>query len=86
MIEILDKGYHITIQDSGRNGYSAYGVTRSGFMDSISANKANGLLSNSLNEAVFEITMMGGKFRFHSWDFNRKIIIRSTFSSYCTDW
>ena len=66
MIEILDKGYHITIQDSGRNGYSAYGVTRSGFMDSISANKANGLLSNSLNEAVFEITMMGGKFRFHS--------------------
>ena len=54
MIEVLDQGYHITIQDSGRKGFSKYGVTSSGSMDLISANNANSILSNSLDEAVFE--------------------------------
>ena len=38
----------------------------SGYMDSISACNANKLVGNSNDEAVFEITMMGGRFAFHS--------------------
>jgi len=66
MIEVLDSGFHITIQDSGRYGFSKYGVPSSGYMDSISACNANSLVGNSNDEAVFEITMMGGRFVFHS--------------------
>ena len=66
MIEVLDSGFHITIQDSGRYGFSKYGVPSSGYMDSISACNANKLVGNSNDEAVFEITMMGGRFTFHS--------------------
>ena len=66
MIEVLDSGFHITIQDSGRYGFSKYGVPFSGYMDSISACNANTLVGNSNDEAVFEITMMGGGFAFHS--------------------
>ena len=66
MVEVLKQGYFITIQDSGRSGFSKFGVTRSGCMDIFSANYANGILSNSNNEAVFEITMMGGEFKFYS--------------------
>ena len=64
MIEILDPGYYITIQDMGRFGYSNYGVPQSGCMDIVSAKNANLLLSNSINEPLFEICMMGGKFLF----------------------
>jgi len=66
MIEVLDSGFHMTIQDSGRFGFSKYGVPSSGSMDSISASNANSLVGNSNDEAVFEITMMGGRFVFHS--------------------
>ena len=66
MIEVLDSGFYITIQDSGRYGFSKYGVPSSGYMDSISACNANRLVGNSNDEAVFEITMMGGRFAFHS--------------------
>jgi allophanate hydrolase subunit 2 len=64
MIEILDPGYYITIQDLGRFGYSNYGVPQSGCMDIVSAKNANLLLSNSINEPLFEICIMGGKFLF----------------------
>ena len=64
MIEVLDSGYHITVQDSGRFGLSKYGVPSAGSMDYVSACNANSLVGNSNNEAVFEITMMGGSFLF----------------------
>ena len=64
MIEILDPGYYITIQDMGRFGYSNYGVPQSGCMDIFSAKNANLILSNSLSEPLFEISIMGGKFLF----------------------
>ena len=54
MIEILDSGYHITVQDSGRFGLSKYGVPSAGSMDYVSACNANSLVGNSNNEAVFE--------------------------------
>ena len=64
MIEVLDSGYHITVQDSGRFGLSKYGIPSAGSMDYVSACNANSLVGNSENEAVFEITMMGGSFLF----------------------
>ena len=64
MIEVLDSGYHITVQDSGRFGLSKYGIPSAGSMDYVSACNANSLAGNSNNEAVFEITMMGGSFLF----------------------
>ena len=64
MIEILDPGYYITIQDMGRFGYSNYGVPQSGCMDILSAKNANLILSNSVSEPLFEISIMGGKFLF----------------------
>ena len=64
MIEILDSGYHITIQDRGRFGFSKFGVPLSGSMDYISSNNANSIIGNSIDEPVFEIAMMGGKFLF----------------------
>ena len=64
MVEILDSGYHITIQDRGRFGFSGYGVPFSGSMDHLSSSNANSILGNSINEPVFEIAMMGGKFLF----------------------
>ena len=44
MIEVLDPGYYITIQDRGRFGYSNYGVPQSGCMDMFSAKNANLIL------------------------------------------
>ena len=64
MIEVLDSGYHITVQDSGRFGLSKFGIPSAGSMDYVSASNANSLVGNSNNEAVFEITMMGGSFLF----------------------
>ena len=64
MVEVLDSGYHITIQDRGRSGFSKYGVPLSGSMDYISSNNANSIIGNSIDEPVFEIAMMGGKFLF----------------------
>ena len=64
MVEVLDSGYHITIQDRGRTGFSKYGVPLSGCMDYISSNNANSIIGNSIDEPVFEIAMMGGKFLF----------------------
>ena len=64
MVEVLDSGYHITIQDRGRTGFSKYGVPLSGSMDYISSNNANSIIGNSIDEPVFEIAMMGGKFLF----------------------
>ena len=64
MIEVLDPGYYITIQDRGRFGYSNYGVPQSRCMDMFSAKNANLILSNSISEPLFEICMMGGKFLF----------------------
>ena len=64
MIEILDSGYNITIQDRGRSGFSKFGVPLSGSMDYLSSNNANSIVGNTINEPVFEIAMMGGKFLF----------------------
>lgn len=62
-IEILSPGLSTTIQDHGRFGYQDKGIPVSGFMDVTSAQLANTLVTNKLNSAVIEMTMLGIKFK-----------------------
>ena len=55
-----------TIQDSGRTGFFKYAVPRSGFMDAQSAKRANTILGNDPNDAVLEMSIQGGIYRFDS--------------------
>ncbi|WP_295832266.1 biotin-dependent carboxyltransferase family protein [uncultured Winogradskyella sp.] len=64
MIKVLKSGLFSTIQDKGRFGYGAFGVPKSGAMDFYSAELANTLLGNTINDAVLEITMIGPQLKF----------------------
>jgi biotin-dependent carboxylase-like uncharacterized protein len=59
-------GLSDTIQDSGRTGFLKYAVPRSGFMDAQSAKRANTILGNDPNDAVLEMSIQGGIYRFDS--------------------
>jgi len=65
MIEILQLGWHTTIQDLGRFGQQSLGVPTSGAMDLNAFNWANKLLNNDPNDACFEITIKGPILKFH---------------------
>ncbi len=66
MIKVLKPGFYTSIQDKGRTGFAAIGVPVSGVMDSYSANLANSILNNNLNNALLEITFGGCKLEFLS--------------------
>jgi biotin-dependent carboxylase-like uncharacterized protein len=57
MLKVLKAGFYTTIQDRGRVGFASKGVPVSGVMDSYAADLANGILNNSLEDAVLEITL-----------------------------
>ena len=59
-------GLSDTIQDSGRTGFFKYAVPRSGFMDAQTAKRANTILGNDPNDAVLEMGIQGGIYRFDS--------------------
>ncbi|WP_299314582.1 biotin-dependent carboxyltransferase family protein [uncultured Aquimarina sp.] len=65
-IEIISSGLYTTIQDSGRLGFSKFGVPRSGVMDRQSFFLANAILNNDNNCAVIEWTMIPPILKFHS--------------------
>lgn len=54
MIEIIKCGPQTTIQDIGRDGYSRYGVGKSGALDQYAYRLGNILLGNKNNEAAIE--------------------------------
>lgn len=58
-IEIVDPGLLATIQDRGRKGMGALGVSPSGFADWLSAQAANKLVGNRLDAALIETTVTG---------------------------
>ena len=62
-IEILSPGISTTIQDRGRFGYQDKGIPVSGFMDVTSAHMANTLVTNEVDTAVIEMTLLGIKFK-----------------------
>ncbi|ANW96063.1 hypothetical protein AXE80_07135 [Wenyingzhuangia fucanilytica] len=64
-IEIISPGLSSTIQDGGRFGFQDKGIPVSGFMDVTSAHLANTLVTNDLDTAVIEMTLLGLKFKAH---------------------
>lgn len=63
-IEIISSGALSSIQDLGRVGYQEYGIAPTGACDEVSMILANQLVSNEDGEAVIEMTLYGGSFRF----------------------
>jgi biotin-dependent carboxylase-like uncharacterized protein len=63
-IVVENGGILTTVQDEGRFGYQAYGVSTSGAMDSHSFHIANLLVGNPMTEGALEMTFIGPKLRF----------------------
>ena len=63
-IKIIKKGMYDRIVDQGRFGYQDLGIQPSGPMDYLSAQLANVILNNDLNEPVFELHFPASVFEF----------------------
>ena len=63
-LKVLSAGPLSTVQDGGRFGSQASGMTESGAMDRASYRLANALLGNGGNAAALELTLFGGSFAF----------------------
>ncbi|WP_158602266.1 5-oxoprolinase subunit PxpB [Cohnella endophytica] len=61
-LSVIKPGLLTTIQDLGRTGWQAYGVSVGGAMDETSMRKANLLLGNEEAAAVLELTLIGGSY------------------------
>jgi len=57
-------GLSTTVQDLGRQGYGAIGVSRSGAADRLSLRLGNRLVGNPEGAAALEMTLLGGAFCF----------------------
>lgn len=62
VLEVLDAGPTITLQDLGRSGYIAQGLTRGGAMDRLALHEAAALLEQPVTAAL-EMVGLGGSFR-----------------------
>ena len=60
-VEIIDAGPAVTVQDLGRQGYIARGLTRGGAMDRLALYEAAALLGQPVTAAL-EMIGMGGRF------------------------
>ncbi|WP_243291750.1 biotin-dependent carboxyltransferase family protein [Bacillus sp. FJAT-47783] len=65
MFEVLDGGFHTSIQDMGRYGYYHLGVPPSGASDKYSFQLGNLLLGNPVDSAALEVMLLGPKIQFH---------------------
>jgi len=63
VLEVIDPGLLLAVQDGGRPGLSSQGVTRGGAADSRSLAVANSLLGNAPDAAALEATLIGPTFR-----------------------
>ena len=61
--EVLEPGILTTVQDSGRYGFSQFGVPPSGVLDNFSFRVGNLLVGNREEEACLETTIMGLKLK-----------------------
>lgn len=59
MIEVLETGPMVTIQDRGRIGFAHLGVPRAGALDAPAAALANRVVGNDPDDAVLEV-LLGG--------------------------
>ena len=58
-IVVENGGVLTTVQDEGRFGYRAYGVSTSGAMDTHAFHIANLLVGNKMTEGALEMTFIG---------------------------
>ena len=63
-ITVLSPGLLTTVQDLGREGYGALGVSASGAADALSLRFGNRMLGNPEDAAGLEMTLLGGAFQF----------------------
>lgn len=63
VLELLDPGLGVALQDLGRRGWKRFGVPPGGALDEHAACWANMLLGNPLNAPVLEILLQGACFR-----------------------
>lgn len=63
-IVVENGGVLTTVQDEGRFGYQAYGVSTSGAMDMHAFHIANLLVGNKMTEGALEMTFIGPVLRF----------------------
>ncbi len=59
VLEVIDPGVLTTVQDAGRPGLAAEGVTRGGAADPWSLAVANVLVGNEASAAALELTLLG---------------------------
>jgi biotin-dependent carboxylase-like uncharacterized protein len=64
MIEIVATGPHASVQDLGRVGHAAWGITGGGAADRASLQLANRLVGNTDTAAAFELLLAGATLRF----------------------
>ena len=62
-LKILQAGPVLSVQDAGRRGFSAFGVSYSGPMDPPALSMANAMVSNRPDAAGLEFAGFGGSFR-----------------------
>jgi biotin-dependent carboxylase-like uncharacterized protein len=65
MLELLAPALLTTVQDSGRIGWQAHGVPRSGPMDAIALHAANRLAGNPPETAALELGLSGARLYAH---------------------
>ena len=63
-IRVVAPGFLTTVQDLGRPGYAALGVSASGAADPIALRVGNRLVGNEQAAAALEMTLVGGTFLF----------------------
>lgn len=66
MIEVISPGLFTTVQDLGRNGYGAMGVSASGAADPVALRIGNRLVGNREGAPALEITLLGPALLFHT--------------------
>jgi antagonist of KipI len=64
VIQVQEPGLFTTVQDLGREGFGAMGVSASGAADAISLRLGNRMVGNHQGAAGLEMTLLGGTFTF----------------------
>jgi antagonist of KipI len=64
LIEVRSPGMLTTVQDLGREGFGAMGVSASGAADTVALRIGNRLVGNPESAAALEMTLLGGSFTF----------------------
>jgi antagonist of KipI len=65
-VVVLARGFQTTVQDLGRPGYAASGVSASGAADPIALRVGNRLVGNAGTAAALEMTLVGCSLRFET--------------------